>query len=439
MNNVLYRVYTWLGSGLFLSGFPPFFLYTLLSGRYGRHLGERLGDVPRQVARRLTRRPRIWLHAVSLGEIAVAGPIIEALQRSLPSCSILLSTMTEHGRKVAMDAWGRDLPVIYGPIDFVGSVRKAISRVRPDVLVFLETEIWPAWLVEAHRMGVRTALVNGRISVRSIKGYLKFRPFFREVLRNVDVFSMILEEDAVRIRALGAAPEKVAVNGNAKFDVFARKLAPNAPQETREILNLRPADRVFVAGSTREGEEELLLDAYKKILEEFPDLLLIIAPRHLERVPAVTSLLARRGLGYRLWGDLAGGVTTRTERVVVVDTFGELSRIYSVGDIVFCGASLVPMGGHNPLEAAAWGKMVFYGPSMEDFQDAKGLLEDAGAGIQISGPDAFAQEALRLLRDPELLAARGERARQVVMQNGGAAERHARVICQLAMEGESRQ
>ena len=122
----------------------------------------------------------------------------------------------------------------------------------------------------------------------------------------------------------------------------------------------------------------------------------------------------------------------------MVDTFGELTRIYSVGDIVFCGASLVPMGGHNPLEAAVWGKMVFYGPSMEDFQDAKGLLEDAGAGIEISGPDAFAQEALRLLRDPELLAARGERARQVVMQNGGAAERHARVICQLAMERDLR-
>jgi 3-deoxy-D-manno-octulosonic-acid transferase len=435
MNNVLYRAYTWLGSGLFLSGFPPFFLYTLLSGRYGRHLNERLGDVPRHIARRLTGRPRIWLHAVSLGEIAVAGPIIEALQRSLPSCSILLSTMTEHGRKVAMDAWGRVLPVIYGPIDFVGSVRKAICRIRPDVLVFLETEIWPAWLVEAHRMGVRTALVNGRISLRSIKGYLAFRPFFREVLRNVDAFSMILDEDARRIRALGAAPEKVAVNGNAKFDVSAGRLAPNAPQETREILNLRPADRVLVAGSTREGEEDLLLDAYQEILEEFSRLLLIIAPRHLDRVSAVTSLLARRGLGYQLWGDLVRGVATRTERVVVVDTFGELRRIYSVGDIVFCGASLVPMGGHNPLEAAAWGKVVFYGPSMDDFQDAKRLLEDAGAGIEISSPGAFAEKALRLLRDPEVLAARGGRARQVVMQNVGAAERHARVIRQLAMEG----
>ncbi|UCG66196.1 MAG: 3-deoxy-D-manno-octulosonic acid transferase [Deltaproteobacteria bacterium] len=429
--NILYGAYILLTGGLILFCLPPFWIYTRLSGRYGENLKERLGHVSPKLARTLSGSPRVWIHAVSLGEVKVAAPIIRVLREILPGCSLVVSTSTKHGRELAMETLGEDTPVVYAPIDFIGSVRKALSRVRPDILVFMETEIWPAWLTEARRMGIKIALVNGRISVRSIGGYLKLRPFFREVLRNVDVFSMILEEDGTRIRAMGADPKKVEINGNAKYDLLANLADPVMETEIRQILNLDASHTVFVAGSTRGGEEAMVLDAYERILKEFPNTVLIIAPRHIERTPEIGSLLERRGFRYQLRSELNSDRAKRTERVVVINTFGELFKLYSVGTVVFCGASLVSLGGHNPLEAAVWGKAVFYGPSMEDFLDAKTLLEEVGAGIPISSPEMLAEKAIWFLRHPDALKTCGVRGREAVKRNQNAAEKHARVIAGL--------
>jgi 3-deoxy-D-manno-octulosonic-acid transferase len=295
-------------------------------------------------------------------------------------------------------------------------------------VVFLETEIWPIWLCEAHRFGAKTALINGRISVRSVQAYTKLRPFFRAVLRNIDAFSMILNEDARRIIDMGADPRRIVVNGNAKVDSLAGRDDPSVEKEVRHALNLQPSQPVFIAGSTREGEEEIVLKAYEKVLRRFPDTLLIIAPRHVRRTPAIVSLLRDRGFRYQLRTDMEGPGARRTAPVVVINTWGELFRLYSVGTINFCGASLVPLGGQNPLEAAVWGKVVLYGPSMEDFKDAKRLLESVGAGIEISGAKSLTQKALWLLDHPEALATLGERARQLIKRNQGAALKHARVI-----------
>jgi len=429
--NILYGAYTLLTSSLFLSCLPPFWIYTRLSGRYGENLKERLGFVPTGLARALSGSPRIWVHAASLGEVKVAGSIIKALRGILPGCSVMVSTATKHGRELAAEAFGENIPVVYAPIDFIGSVRKALSRVRPDVLVLLETEIWPAWLAEARRMGIKIALINGRVSVRSIGGYLKFRRFFRDVLRNVDAFSMILEEDGSRIRAMGADPKKIEINGNAKYDLLVSLADPCMETEMRQILNLEASQTVFVAGSTREGEEAMVLDAYEKIAREFPDTVLIIAPRHIERVREIGFLLERRGFRYQLRSELDRDEAKRTEPVVIINTFGELFKLYSVGTVVFCGASLVPLGGQNPLEPAVWGKAVFYGPSMEDFLDAKALLEEVGAGIPISSPEMLAERAIWLLRHPDALKTYGARAREAVERNQNAAERHAQVIAGL--------
>jgi 3-deoxy-D-manno-octulosonic-acid transferase len=432
MNRILYGAYALLGGGLFVSCFPLFYLYTRLSGRYGRDLKERLGCVPRELVDNLAGSPRIWLHAVSLGEIGVAASIVKALREVLPGCAILVSTTTEHGRDLALKTFEENIiPVVFSPIDFVGSVRKALARVRPDILVLLETEIWPAWLVEAHRMGIRTALINGRISVRSVGGYLRFRPFFREILKDVDAFSMITEEDAKRVRALGAPSEKIWAHGNAKYDSLRTVADPSTEKDVRRVLNLDDFSPVFVAGSTREGEEEMVLDAYEKILKTFQDMVLIIAPRHVERTGIVASLIAKRGLGYQRWSDLVADEARRKERVIIINAFGELFKIYSVGTIVFCGASLVPLGGQNPLEPAAWGKAVFYGPSMEDFLDAKAILEKAGSGIPVSGPDMLAEKACWFLSHPHLLTSLGKRAKQAVMANRDAAHKHARVVRKL--------
>ena len=431
MNRILYGAYALLGSGLFMSFFSLFYLYTIFTGRYGKDLKERLGCIPGELIENFTGSPRIWLHAVSLGEIGVAASIVKALKNVLPGCAILVSATTEHGRELARKTFKEDIPVIFSPIDFIGSVRKALRRVRPDILVLLETEIWPTWLVEAHRMGIKTTLINGRISVRSVGRYLQLRPFFREIMKNIDAFSMITEQDAQRVQALGAPIERISVHGNAKYDSLGTMTEPSTEKVVRRILKLDKLSPVFVAGSTREGEEELVLDAYEKILTDFPDTVLIIVPRHVERTSAVASLIVKRGIGYQLWSDLTADGAVRTERVIIVNAFGELFKIYSVGTIVFCGASFVPLGGQNPLEPAAWGKAVFYGPSMEDFLDAKTILEEAGSGIVVSGPDMLAEKACYFLRNPHVLEDLGKRAKQAILANRSAAHRHAQVVSRL--------
>jgi 3-deoxy-D-manno-octulosonic-acid transferase len=310
-------------------------------------------------------------------------------------------------------------------------VRKALSTIRPDILVCLETEIWPNWLFEARRMGVRLALVNGRISVRSIKGYLKIRCLIREALSQVESFSMIREEDAQRLMMLGVPREKIVVNGNAKYDLLLPMADMSIKGNIEKFFNLNGNVPVFVAGSTRGTEHEIVVDVYEKILETFPETLLIIAPRHLERVRHIKDMVIRRGFSCQFKTDIdkPGGI--RTASVVIMDTIGDLQSTYSIASVVFCGGSLEPLGGQNILEAAVWGKPVFYGPSMDDFLDAKALLDKTGGGIQVKDGRELAERALYYLTHPGEADTVGRLAKEAVMLNKGAAEKHADVICRL--------
>ncbi len=429
--NLGYTFYRALTAGVLATSFVPLWLTTRMLPHCRLGLGERMGFLPPIPTGSQDGRPRVWIHSASLGEVRAAESIIAWLLKFAPECRITVSTMTAHGRKLARASFHREIPVVYAPLDTVFTVRKALSKIRPKVMVFLETEIWPIWLSEAHRCGVKTALINGRISVRSVQGYKKLRPFFRAVLKNIDAFSMISNEDARRIIDMGADPERIEVNGNAKVDSLAGHGDPAIETEMRQTLNLEPSQPVFVAGSTREGEEEIVLEAYENVVKRFPETVLVIAPRHVRRTPAIVSLLKARGLRHQLRTEIGGSKARRTAPVVVMNTWGELFRLYSVGTIIFCGASLVPLGGQNPLEAAAWGKVVFYGPSMEDFIDAKNLLESVDAGIEVSTAEALAQEAIWLLDHPETGANLGGRARELVKRSQGAAEKHARVIAGL--------
>lgn len=442
MKHFLYRTYTILGGAAFICGLPPFWLYTRLTGRHSKHFKERLGYVP-SVPHETNESgaPRIWIHAVSLGEVKVAVAIVSALRAMIPDCKVILSTTTEHGRELAQEMLGGVVTVTYGPLDFVGSVRLALARVRPDVLVFLETEIWPAWLTEATRMGIKTALVNGRVSARSIGAYLKLRPFFQEVLNNVDAFSMSTEQDAARIRAMGAAPAKVEVNGNAKYDMLPEQVDLNKQNWMERLFDLDEHSLVFIAGSTREGEEGLILEAYHRIIQRFPQTILIIAPRHVERAAHIKGLLGRRGISCQfrsqLEEQLAEGMQNeyragRSAQAVIVDTFGELFAIYSVASVVFCGASLTNLGGQNPFEPAAWGKPVLYGPSMEDFADVVALLEEAGAGAIVNDANELAEKVIWLLEHTEERNNMGVRARNTVQRHQHAARNHSAVIARLA-------
>ncbi|MFO7785916.1 MAG: 3-deoxy-D-manno-octulosonic acid transferase [Thermodesulfobacteriota bacterium] len=433
--NLLDATYKAAACALASAGFPAFWLYTRMSGRYRRGLEQRFGFVSPAVESRLSGSPRIWIHAVSLGEIRVAYSLVRALDEQVPGCSVLVSTTTDHGFDLARETFGRDFPLVYAPVDLPFSVRRALQRVRPRVLVFLETELWPAWIAEARALGIRTALVNGRISPRSFEGYRRFRFFFRNVLSRIDAFSMIGEEDARRVRALGAEARRVLVNGNAKYDLLPEQVGHEAEALVRRILNIDGRVPVFVAGSTRSGEERPLLDAYDQIRKAFPDTLLVIAPRHIERAREISELVRRRGLGCQFRSELRDGDAPRSAPVVILDTFGELFRFYSAATLVFCGASLVPLGGQNPMEPAAWGKPVFYGPSMEDFSDATALLEDMGANGMVTDAHMLAREAVRLLKAPAERKDRGEKARRAVLGSRSAARRHAQVVVRLLSGG----
>ncbi len=407
---------------------PVFWIYSRVTGRYAGNFSERLGFVPKEVCKNPSGHSRVWIHAVSLGEVKVAAAIINALRKIRPDCSIVVSTITESGRNMALETFNGEITIIYAPIDFVGSVRMSLSSIHPDVMVFLETELWPSWLHQSRRMGIKTALINGRISQKSIGGYLRFRFFFREVLKNIDVFSMITDGDAGRIESMGANPKKIEINGNAKYDLLASTADSAVRTEIRDLLNLDAEDRVFIAGSTRKGEEAMILDAYGKILKDFPDIILLVAPRHIERTPEIETMIKDRGFECQLRTDFSNGEERREKQIVILNTFGELFHAYSIGTIVFSGGSLVPMGGQNPLEPAIWGKVVFYGPHMENFLDAKAILEDADAGVEVENPEDFAVKAIRLLQHPEERRSIGKRAKNAVLKNEGAAERHARVI-----------
>lgn len=435
-----YLAYNCIGTVAFVSLFGPFYLYSRITGRHREGLSQRLGLYPAEPVTRPEGSPRIWIHAVSMGEVRVATSIIHALIALIPDCTIILSTTTQTGQVFAQNQirfhqLSRHTILTYAPIDLIVSTRKALSALKPDMLVVLETEIWPNWFRQARHMGIKIALINGRISARSIKGYLKLPSILKDTLNCVDAFSMIHETDAQRIVSMGAAPGKVQVNGNAKYDLLLKQIGLSLKQKMGALYGLQGDEAVWVAGSTRGGEEEIILDVFEEMTTHFPKSLLILAPRHIQRVDRVAELIKRRGLAYQFRTDLKGAGKHRWAPVVILDTIGELQSTYSIATLVFCGGSLVPKGGQNAFEAAVWGKPILYGPSMEDFHDIKASLEKTGGGILVQNRAELAKQVLYLLNYPEKAREVGQSARKTVSFHKGAAEKHAAVVYRLLKDG----
>jgi 3-deoxy-D-manno-octulosonic-acid transferase len=418
----MYAVYRLLTSALFLP--------VSLIGQYIRDDGmrQRLGNYSESLIRQISGTPRIWVHAVSVGEVGVAVSVINALKKMMPDCAIILSTTTAHGQNFARHKLDNMAVCIYAPLDFPIAIRRALAAIRPDIMIFLETEIWPNWLTECRARGIKTALVNGRISVRSIKKYLKIKPLLTEIFDGINLFSMIGAEDAERIRLLGAPAEKIRISGNAKYELLTGSEDSRIPENMARIYNIC-GQPVFVSGSTRNHEEEIILDAYREILCVFPDTLLIIAPRHVERSEQIGKLVIRHGFTCQFRTQL--NQAPRTAPVVILDTIGELQAAYSIASVVFCGGSLVPLGGQNIMEPAAWEKPVFYGPSTEDFQDARALLEKHGGGMMVKDGHDLAEKAVYYLSHPHEALMAGRQAKQALLHHKGAAARHAEAICHL--------
>ncbi len=424
------HIYRAAGTALTAALLPFFLIYSKCTGIYQRNLRERLGLIP--LTQGTSARPRFWMHAVSLGEVKVAASIHKALRRIYPSAHVTLSTFTEHGRGLAEGTLGKEASVVYAPLDVPWAVRRSLRRARPEAVIFLETELWPSWISECGRSAVKTVLANGRISSRSYSRYMKIRPFLKAVLREMEAFSMISEKDAQRIICLGAPEKRVSVNGNAKYDLLLKAVELSDPEEVRDFLSVGDNVPVIVAGSTRSGEEELILSAFSKIRMSHPDAMLILAPRHISRTEYVCRILEARGFDFYLWSALKDDRHRKARRAaVVIDTFGDLFDIYSAATVAFCGGSLVPLGGQNPLEPAAWGKPVLHGPSMEDFQEALELLEGQGGSMLVRDAESLADRVVNLIERPEELARRGDAAKRALLLHSGAADRHASVIASV--------
>ena len=429
----MYWLYS-LGLGLFfIGGLPVFAAQAVLRHKYRRSLPERLG----RVATWTGPVPPIWLHAVSVGEVMAATPLALELASRRPDLPLLVSTVTDTGRAVAEQR----LPArqyVFFPLDFGWAVRPALDRLRPRAVLLTETEIWPNFIRACGMRGIPVVLINGRISPRSFPRYRRVRPLFARVLQGIGLFCMQTSQDAARILELGAPKDRVHVVGNLKFDLA---MAGHAGEglAVRTMLGLPNARPVLVAGSTHRGEEESVLKAFQAARRAAADLVLLLAPRHPERLAEVEGLLAQAGLQWvrrsRLPAPCAPACATadRSQQaglpvkelppVILLDTMGELAKLYAAGTIVYVGGSLVPIGGHNVLEAAAYARPVLFGPHMGNFAEMARLFLEQGAGLQVRDATELGEQIVRLLAEPAAAGRMGEVGRSIVETHRGASRR----------------
>jgi 3-deoxy-D-manno-octulosonic-acid transferase len=413
---------------LFLLLSFPFLSVLLLAPRHRHGLRARFGFPPRAPA---DGRRTVWFHAVSVGEVMAAAPLVEAYRARWPSDRIVVTTVTATGQQVARSNLGSADLITYFPFDFPWSVAWSIDRLAPSCVVLLETEIWPNFLRAVRRRLIPVVLVNGRISDRSFRRYRKAAFFLRSIFDLPCRFSMQTELDAERIIRLGAPRERVRVAGNVKFDrATAGRSASGGRLKTIVDALGKP---VLLAGSTHAGEEEIVLAAWDRVRRTVPGLRLVLAPRHPERVPSVENLARRMGLAVRRWSDVREGGAIPPEAFILVDTVGELAGLYEAADVSFVGGSLVPAGGHNLLEPAGAGSPILVGPHTENFREISDLLIAAGAA-RVIGSDGLAVALEELLQDETKRRAMGEAGRGVVERNAGATARTIDLLGELIGE-----
>jgi 3-deoxy-D-manno-octulosonic-acid transferase len=397
-------------------------------GKYRAGLSERLGRVPSRIVQNAT-GPVIWIHAVSVGEALAISELVSRLRARFATARILISTTTQTGQKLAAERFGAE-NVFYFPLDFAFAVRPYLRRLKPDVIVLAETEFWPNFIRLAHSSGAKIIVTNARISDHSFPRYRRFAALMRPVLRQIDAFLTQSKTDAERLVEIGAPKDRVIVAGNLKFEVKPPDTSHGIVRDLAKAFERDSIAPVIVAGSTVEGEEPIVLDAFRKLLSAYPTSRLLLAPRHRERFESIASLLETSGISFarrsKLPGDLA---ELKPGSVLLLDSIGELSAIYSLADIAFVGGSLVPRGGHNILEPAYFGKAIVVGPHTENFRDIVSYFtaEDA---VLICEPEELADRWLALLREPAVRKQFGERARAVFLQRSGATDRTVHAIAE---------
>ena len=433
----------------------PWVAYRAWRGRLPG-LGQRLGLIPLNHMTTPESRPIIWLHAVSLGEVKAAAPLLGELRAQFPELRIVLTTSTRTGWQAARECLSSNDVVLFPPFDLAWICRRFLRRIRPQAVLVMETELWPNLFREAKRSGVPLLLVNGRVSDRAFPRYRASRFFWRRVLAEPDAILTQSKRDAERFLALGAPKDKVAVAGNLKYAI--RPLFSPIVPRLRAMAEEAAAGPILVAGSTMPGEEKFLAAAVRELGQEFPRLLMILAPRHPERFASVGEELRAAGIPFKrrsalsimssgVSQEVASGSDMQTKLelpgVLLLDSIGELGAVYELADVAFVGGTLVPTGGHNILEPACFGKAILIGPSMSNFQDiADTFLRDArpsgidgvrtGAVVQIRDASSLSSAMRYLFRNPALCRRLGEAAHSLVENELNPLDRIRRELVRLA-------
>jgi 3-deoxy-D-manno-octulosonic-acid transferase len=430
--------YNFLYSSALAAGFlitlPYWLLQMLRQKKYRTGLLKKFGFISFRLRPPAEDERTIWVHAVSVGEVLAIAGLVEELKRRLPQHKIFVSTTTNTGQALARKRFGDDC-VFYFPMDFAFAIRPYLRVLHPRIVIIAETEFWPNFMRLARASGARIAIVNARISDRSWPRYRRFRSLIGKVLAHVDLFLAQTPDDAARLQGIGAKPQRVRISGNLKFDITPPAHSPLVDQ-LRNSFDTLHATPVLVCGSTVEGEEPLLLDVFKQLLLQYPQAVMILAPRHPERFEAVATLLKQSSIGFSrrsAWQGKTNGESNNESlsgKIFLLDTIGELAAIYALADIAFVGGSLVPRGGHNIIEPALHGTAIVVGNHTENFRDIVKLFQSRNA-VRIASPSQLQQVFSELLANDNERKASGQRALETMRSQIGATNRTADALQEL--------
>jgi 3-deoxy-D-manno-octulosonic-acid transferase len=431
----------WLIYNIFLIlGFPIVMVMLLTKKRCQRGILARLGKVPHGL-QGLSGRV-VWVHAASLGEVTAVVPLIRAMKEEDPGQDFVVSTVTETGREMVLSRLQGVAIHCYAPLDFWWAVTRYVRVLNPGLFLLVESEIWPNLLTSLHQHQVPVCLVNGRISSRSFSRYRLVKSSMKTIWSSLDMALMQTAQDAERIKKLGAYSNVVYVTGNMKFDQsFEHSKQLELSKTLRTSLGIGDTERVIVAGSTHPQEEEYLLDAYHALCDSQKNVVLVMAPRHIERAPELEAVIARFGLRCVRRSQMnekkAESTDPQLSRVILLDSRGELPYVYSLGIVGFVGGTLVPVGGHNVLEPAQWARPVIFGSYIDHCRESANQLLQAGGAIHIHQPKELVGHFLHLLEHPTTADQMGQQALSVIQANRGVMEKNLRMIRQLSLSSGS--
>jgi len=413
---------------LSIIGFPVLLGALVVRKKYREGLCQRMGFLPKSVTDQLKGVHPIWIHAVSVGEVIASIPIIKKIKEVYPQKKIVLSTITATGNNTARQKIPEIDFLIYFPYDFFFIVKKVLTIINPCIFIHTETEIWPNFLFFLHQKAIPSVIVNGRISSKSCRRYKFFGWFFKKVFNKVSAFGMQSLVDYQKVIDIGADPQKVLITGNMKFDQKTPDVNDRYKEELLNKLNLGLEDKIFIAGSTHWPEEDIILEVFQQLIKEYPNLILVLAPRHPERFSEIEKLVRKKGLTVDRKSQIKKHQHSLRSQVILLDTIGELAQFYSIGEIIFVGGSLVNIGGHNILEPLIYKKPVIFGPYIQNVSEFVSILIESGAGILVVTKNDLLFQAQKLLSNKEEAQLRGERGFQVIKVNQGATEKNFAII-----------